>query len=242
MRLRPISGLAARAAVLFWLTPAILAPSAAAAAVAADLIPEIEAALAAKGAPAGARILLSDPRQATPAAEQGGLEPSAVSYNLRSGRFVIRMKSAAGGAETVVTGVARTPVTAVALIGPVSRGEAISPDNVAMIETLDLAPGEELIDFAALEGTVARRALPAGAVLRSRDIDAPMLVRKGALVTISYERPGLRLAQQGVALAAGARGETIDVEIAGGRSLRAVVTAAGAAAVIGSRLAGLESR
>lgn len=241
MRRPSIPGPAARIFALSWLLFAALSPSHATT-TAADLAPAIAAALSERGAPADVRIILADPALEAPVGPSGQPEFDAVSYNPRSGRFLMRMRPFGGGADILVAGVARAPATAPALIGPVARGEMVSPDNVALVETLDLEPGETALARADVEGTLARRSLAAGSLLRARDLELPKLVRKGALVTISYERPGLRLAQRGVALSAGARGDMIEVEIAGGRTLRAMVTAAGAAAVIGSSIAGMEVR
>jgi flagella basal body P-ring formation protein FlgA len=237
-----IAGLTAHVAVPLWLLLAIMAPTQAAAASAADLVPAIRAALAERGAPADARIMLADPRQTTPFDASHAPAFDAVSYNPRSGRFLVRMRSQAGGADIVVAGTARAPVMSAALIGPVARGEEISDDNVALVETIELAPDEAALGVADIAGTLARRALPAGAVLRRSDVETPVVVRKGALVVVSFERPGLRLSQQGTAGGAGARGDAILVEIAGGRSLRAVVTGPGTAAIVSSRLAALEVR
>lgn len=237
-----IPGLTPHAAILLWLLLAMLNPSSAAAAnvAAADLVPAIEEALAAKGAPANARVTLADPAQIAVVGADGAPQFDAVSFNARSGRFLIRVKAAEGARESVIAGVARAPVVAPALIGPVARGEEISPENVAVVETFELAPEETPLDVADVEGMLARRALPAGAILRKSDLVAETLVKKGSIVAVNYERPGLRLSQQGVARSAGGKGDVIDVEIAGGKTLRAVVTGPASAAVVGPRLASSE--
>jgi flagella basal body P-ring formation protein FlgA len=53
--------------------------------------------------------------------------------------------------------------------------------------------------------------LRSGQPLQSSDIERPIVIAKGALVTITYEVPGLSLSDQGRALEPGAIGDTISV-------------------------------
>jgi flagella basal body P-ring formation protein FlgA len=66
-------------------------------------------------------------------------------------------------------------------------------------------------------------------------VRAPVLVTKGAAVTMVLESPGLLLTVKGQALEDGAKGETIRImNTQSSRTVEAVVTAAGTARVSAS--------
>lgn len=207
-------------------------PSASLAKTAQDMLPEIETALAAQGAPAGALVALVAPD--IPLADDAVLQ--SVSYSAASGRFVAR----AGAGGTPIAGTARVGVETPVLIQPVARGEDISADNIAYAKTTAALPADVALSEGALIGTKARRNLVAGAPLRRSDVAFPLDIRKNALVTVRYEAPGLTLSQTGVARSNGARGEAIEIAGADERVIRAVVTGPNEAKIVSPRLAAME--
>lgn len=197
---------------------------------ASDILPDIEAALAAHGAPAGAEIVLNNPDQRF--AVSGPVEIAHVSYSAASGRFVVRLANA----PVALAGVAQMSESVPVLTRAIARGEIINEDDIAYVETAGARGGNFVRDAAALIGKETRRPLSAETPLRASDVVAPVLVRKGALVTLSYAIEGLRLTHQGVAMKSGTKGDVISVRnIQSERVLKGVVRSENLVAVASPR-------
>ena len=210
--------------IAMWFLLTIMAPSAArandsaVALTAEDILPDIEAALAAKGMADGAEITLSNPGQTFYAVD--AVTFSHASYNPQSGRFVLRI---AGGATTI-TGFARLSESFPVLARAIDRGDIIQETDIVFIDSADMRAGVFLRDAKKLIGMEARRPLRAQSPLRPSDVTAPVLVEKGALVTVTFVMDGLRLTHQGVAMSAGSAGEVIAVKnIQSERMLKGVI-------------------
>jgi flagellar basal body P-ring formation protein FlgA len=126
--------------------------------------------------------------------------------------------------------VVRVPVlTRAVLKGDVIRAEDIQVERRRRADV----SGETLSDPARYIGHAARRPLARGASLRDGDVQKPEAVERNGIVTIVYEAGGLNLTLRGRALAAGAIGETIQVQnIQSKRTLDALVTGQGRVSVI----------
>jgi len=73
--------------------------------------------------------------------------------------------------------------------------------------------------------------------LRASDIAAPVLVKKGALISLTYVLGGLRLSHQAVALASGGAGDVISVRnVESDRILKAIIQDRNLARVATSRI------
>lgn len=96
---------------------------------------------------------------------------------------------------------------------PIAAGEPIGPDAVVR-ELRDVArlPGGPLAVAHPLEGTTARRALPAGAVLLAQDAQSPRLIRRGDTVVLVSRIGAIEVRAQGKALAAAGVDERVSVE------------------------------
>ena len=185
---------------------------------AADILPDIETALAARGAPAGAQIVLNNPAQAF--ALTGPAAFAHVSYSPASGRFVVRLASA----PVAIAGHARISETVPVLAHDVARGEIITERDIAYMETAGMGGDRIVRDAADLIGKETRRPLRAQTPLRPTDVAARVLVRKGALVTLFYGGEGLRLTLQGVAMNSGTEGDVVSIRnIESERVLKGVV-------------------
>lgn len=183
-----------------------------------NMLPEIEAALSAQGMPNGAAITLNQPQQTFPIASD--VEFSHVSYNALSGRFVIRLPAS----PAAITGFARLVEQYPVVTRSIERGERISDDDIAYIQTAEWSGRSFIRDAASLAGMEARRPLSPQQPIRTSDVAAPILVKRGALVTLTYAAAGLRLTHQGVALDSGSAGAIITVENAHSeRTLKGVV-------------------
>ncbi len=185
---------------------------------ATDILPHIEQALAEKGMAQGAEIVLKDPQQKF--ATTGDIAIAFVSYNERSGRFVIRLQ----GAPAAITGFAQTTEIFPVLAHPIDRGGIIQETDIIFVETAGARTSQFVRNADDLIGMKARRPIRAQTPLRASDIETPVLIKKGALVTLTYGVKGLRLSHQGVALGAGGAGDVITVRnVQSDRVLKAVV-------------------
>jgi flagella basal body P-ring formation protein FlgA len=111
---------------------------------------------------------------------------------------------------------ANSPSHAARIVVPardIARGEILSDGDLAY-----QAPppnggffGVET-EMGALRGMEARRMLHAGEPLRSSDVRRPILVEKGAMVTMTFEAPGITLTAAGRAMGEGGMGETVTVQ------------------------------
>lgn len=246
MKLAKAPGFLAYATLLMWFLLTVLSPMQAGAEEpaepplaslrVADILPDIEAALAEKGALAGAEISLADPQAALLVAKGGKPAFDSVSLNPGTGRFLIRAR---GATETIsIAGFARPRISLPVLAQPVARGDLIQEADIAWIETSEARPSGVILSANDLVGMEARRALAAGSPIRVHDVDAPMLVEKGKLVTIAFEAAGLRLTHSGVALRDGADGDVIDVRnVKSERVVKAVVAGPNLVSAVSSRRA-----
>ena len=136
-------------------------------------------------------------------------------YQRETGRFSAAMLVSGAAMSPLrlrlsgqVSEIAVIPVPAHPLAGgSVVRAADLMPARVR-VATLR---GEVVRDAAQAEGMALRRAAPAGQPLPLADLRRPAAVLKGGRVTLELHAPGLAVVAQGVALAAGAIGERIQV-------------------------------
>jgi flagella basal body P-ring formation protein FlgA len=80
-----------------------------------------------------------------------------------------------------------------------------------------------------LKGMEARRMLRANEVVRTDDVRHPVVIQKGAVVTMTFEAPGVSLTASGRAMNEGGVGDTITVQNpASFRMISGVITGPGA--------------
>jgi flagella basal body P-ring formation protein FlgA len=144
---------------------------------------------------------------------QGPLSVTDLTYDRRSRRVAAVVAAAAGTSKGArVSGAALTQVEVAVLTRPLARGEAAQASDFALEKRVrETLPADVQVDAHDLAGRVARRALHAGAVVRSGDLARPEIVSRGDIVTIVYEAPGIMLTLRGRASDSGAEGDTIAV-------------------------------
>ena len=149
------------------------------------------------------------------ASNNGVLQPAAVRYDSRSGRFDVNFEIAndtnAAPVKLRFTGTVVETVEAAVLARGVERNEVIKSSDV-MIERRPKA--EVGNDAAARDNAVgmqARRQLRAGQALRVTDLAKPDLVTRDQNVTLIYESGGLYLTIRGKALEGGTEGDAVNV-------------------------------
>ncbi len=185
---------------------------------ASDILPDIEAALIQKGMPEGAEIRLTNPL--VKFIVNGDIDFTHISYNPSSGRFVMRLANA----QHAITGAARLSESFPVLTRTIARGELITDGDIAFVETSDMRSGHFVHNASDLVGKEARRPLRSQTPVRTSDVAAPVLVKKGALVTLTYHIEGLKLTHQGVAMTAGSEGDIISIQNAQSeRTLKGVI-------------------
>ncbi len=109
----------------------------------------------------------------------------------------------------------------------VDRGEVLSTSDFETGRVLP-AIARNALSPAEAAGQEAVRRLNAGAPVRSSDLTAPRVVRRGDAVTIAVVSGALRIASPGRALADAARGDNVRVvSLATNRTLEGVAAAPG---------------
>ena len=111
----------------------------------------------------------------------------------------------------------------------IARGAAVGEGDLTTKSIAVMRVNDGIIrDASDAVGKEAKRALRAGEFLRMSDLKRPVLVAKGATVTMIFEVPGIHLTAIGRALAEGGEGESIPVlNPTSYRQIVAVVTAPG---------------
>ena len=181
---------------------------------------------------------LSNPRMqiAAPATWSGAVQVGDVSYDERSGRFTATLSVPGGDAAAqgvAVTGRADPIVQIPVLRRPVPAGEIIASGDIDWQDVpAPRANASVVTDAAALVGQAARRPLAAAQPLRAGDVQKPVVVQKGTLVSMVVEAPGMVLTAIGRAAQDGGMGDTIELtNPQSKRTVQGVVTGPGAVSI-----------
>jgi len=133
-------------------------------------------------------------------------------HDERSGRLVAKLVAPARNPVYTmrITGRLQKLIKVPVLARHLRRGDIIRGRDV-VLRAVDqiLIPSNAIIQRSDIVGQAARRSLPSGQPVRDGDIEAPTLVRRGALVTMEISTPMMRLTARGKALDNGTLGETV---------------------------------
>lgn len=144
-----------------------------------------------------------------------GISARDVAYDPRSGRFSAIVDVASGSASVVsvrTSGRLRSVVMAPVLSRAVGRNELIGPADIHWMEVdADRLSSSVVLDADELIGFVARRALAPNQPIGETDVQLPVAVRRGEIVTMVLESGTITLTAQGRALDDGATGDVIRV-------------------------------
>lgn len=219
-----LPGILAYATMAMWLLQLFISPVRAESIQLSDLTPVFELALTDAGAPDDIEVALAAPDAVIEIDTAAAPEIVSTSYNPASGRFLMRLRDA-GGTITAVSGLARSFALTPVLVRDIARGEIIADADLEWSQAV--SPAGLYLDAAEdIVGKEARRPLRQGAGVRKNDIASPILIRRGDIVTMLIEKPGLRLTQAGVAEQNGAVGDIVDIRNANSdRKIKAVVVA-----------------
>lgn len=197
----------------------------------AEIVEVLRLALQTKGVSGDVRIAFAKRPPILRLPQGAGLAVLSLDYAPRTHRFSARLGAVAHGAQAPsyrLTGRAVQVVAMPALARTVTAGEIIEKADISWVEIeAGRLPRDVLADLEAIVGKAARRPLPAGRLLRQRDISKPVLIQKGALVTMVVVAPGLELSATGRVLENGSRGDLVRVmNIGSKRTVQAVVWSA----------------
>lgn len=116
----------------------------------------------------------------------------------------------------------------------VSRGEEIKAQDINWASMrADRLGASAVLREDELVGKAARRNLQPGMILREHDVATPIAVKKGEMILIAYEVPGLKLTARGKVLENAAIGETVRaVNLHSNRTINVTVIASGKALAV----------
>lgn len=162
---------------------------------------------------------------------------SELKYDPIKSRFETNLivdRAGTNDAEVIkVTGRAMLMVQVAILNHGVAAGDIVGEHDVEWSRVaVDKAGADAVTESSRLVNTESRRTMPAGSVLRLRDLRGAKMVAKGSIITIAVETANMSLTTQGRAMADGAMGDTIQViNTQSNRAVDAVVIGSGKVSV-----------
>ena len=161
-----------------------------------------------------------------------------VSFNRRSMRFAavvsVGEKNVGSNQRVRVSGQIHKMIEVPTLSHRVRKGDIIRENDIAWLKLrADRTQRDIIVQADGLIGMTPKRHLRPETPIRIADIERPVLVPKGSLVTIILKKPGLSLTSQGRALQNGADGDTIRISNTNtSRTIEAVVIGANIVTVL----------
>lgn len=213
-----------------------------------DVAPEeielaLRSALADQGLDGDVQLVLDNPelRLRLPTNTGGGLRITRLTLDPGNGRFLAQIVAPATGepqARLSVTGRAVELIEVPVLRRGVKPGEIIRERDIEWMSVqANRLTRTAVVDPESLLGMSPRRPIRAQDIIRSTDLQTPVLVTKNSLVTIRLETDRLQLSVQGRALEEGAEGDVVRVMNTGSNNVvSAVVVDTGAVVVVPTRI------
>lgn len=142
------------------------------------------------------------------AVENINIDDSRQSFSAR-----VSLPDGAGGQRVEnINGRAFRVINVPVLKEAMKGGDVIGVGDVEYVALRrDMVPADTLLDAAQLIGMSPRRTAAAGKALQANDLDAPMLVRKGQLVTVTLKNGAIALSLQGRAMQNGGSGDMVRI-------------------------------
>ncbi|MEO5373326.1 MAG: flagellar basal body P-ring formation chaperone FlgA [Alphaproteobacteria bacterium] len=182
------------------------------------ILEEVRAALAAKGVPADAEVAFNQGGGELHVA--AGAEPDitveSVTFDERNRRFNATVVIQSGTSDTKrqrLAGRVFNTVEIPVLSRGLKKGEVIALKDVRWVKVRSDDVRQDVVtDADQLLGLTPTRFIRDGVPLRSPDLQKPILVEKGAQVTMILKTPMMSLTVRGQALEDGARNDSIRVQ------------------------------
>lgn len=182
-----------------------------------NLVPLLLKAMPPTARGAETEIFLDNPNIRIAVAVEAGDDIAIDNVNLepRSGRFSATVVAPAGAIDAQrhrITGRLVVELEVAAPNRAIAIDEVIGADDIEKIKLpRERLPADAITDASDLIGKSARHLLRADQPLRVGDVQQPLVVRKGDLVTIEIRTPNMELSAQGKALEDGALGAAVRV-------------------------------
>ena len=167
-----------------------------------------------------------------PSSSEAIVEVTNASFDQRTKRFSAHV-STPGSKAIRVTGRMQKMLNVPVLNRRILKNELIMPEDIIWIKSPSKRVQNDIILHADdLIGKSPKRGLRASALIRSSEVQRPILVVKGSLVTMVLKTPLMVLTSQGRAVDPGANGDVIRITNTQSKKVvQAVVTAAGVASI-----------
>ena len=150
-----------------------------------------------------------------PSGTEAGIAIRHFTLDKRSGRFFAQIVAPAEGpvaGRIKLTGVARIVTEVPVLTRRLKHGEEIRRQDIEWIEVENREISRNtVLDAEEMVGMSLRRPVSPGKMVRSGDLQLPIVIKKNSLVTVELVAGGMQLTIQGRALDNGARGEAIRI-------------------------------
>ena len=175
----------------------------------------------------------SDMAHLAPLDSAGGPEIHDLSFDSRSGMLAAEIAPYHGAQTVRVTGRAYVTIDLPVLARPVAAGQEITGADIAWIsQRADRLRPDAILDPTDMIGMETRRALRPNEPLRGYDLQRPLMVERGDLVTLMFEVPGIQLTVRARAMEDAADGEVARfVNLQSNRTVEALVDGPGRARV-----------
>jgi flagella basal body P-ring formation protein FlgA len=203
----------------------------------------LRAALAEQGVAGDVQLVLDNPdlRLTLPSDSAGGLRIARLTLDPSNGRFLAQAVAPASGEpqeRLSITGRALALTEVPVLKSGLKPGEIIRERDIEWISLpANRLTRTTVVDSAALIGMTPRRPIRAQDVIRTTDLEMPVMVAKNSLVTIRLQTERMQLTVQGRALDDGAEGDVVRVmNTQSNNVVSAVVVASGAVEVVPARI------
>jgi flagella basal body P-ring formation protein FlgA len=135
-------------------------------------------------------------------------------------RFLISFSTADGQVQLpIFAEISPPPVPAIVAIRPIGRGEVVKGADIEL-RTVD-ANSKSVGQRAAADsvenliGMEARQAIQTGDIIFTDEVQAPIVVKRGDVITVMSQSGGIRVRTSGRAMQDAARGELVQVEALG---------------------------
>jgi flagella basal body P-ring formation protein FlgA len=168
-----------------------------------------------------------------PVGSSGGPQIGSMNFDPRSGMLVAEITPYDGGQPVRVTGRAYATADVPVLARAVAAGTEITEADIEWVSyRTDRIRPDAVLDPDDLIGFETRRALRPGEPLRGYDLQRPLMVSRGELVTLVFEAPGIQLSVRARAMEDAADGEVARfVNLQSNRTVEALVDGPGRARV-----------
>jgi flagellar basal body P-ring formation protein FlgA len=137
-------------------------------------------------------------------------------------RFLISFSTGAGPVQLpIFAEISPPPVPAIVAIRPIGRGEVVKAADIELrtVEANSKSLGQRAVvdSIEKLIGMETRQAIQAGDIVFADSVQAPIVVKRGDVITVTSQSGGIRVRTSGRAMQDAARGDLVQVESLGSR-------------------------